>query len=177
MGLKPFVPLDVPRVVDRPDYLPIDLVAFYSTHEPVDRGSDQTIELYPPDEVTRVGWKNISNADPPKGWGAFTGFQIGMGSYFTKILYVLTAPTCPAGSILAIGTYLVGWAREDGDPDAIDGAVVVAPSFPAWLAHLERWEWDEPVCVGVGGYPRPEWEELRRYYLAFNPNMDWGPET
>src|SRR5262249_19706063 len=110
MDLKPFVHLAEPRAVNRSE-LPPDLAEFYTTHEGVglESSPDRAVRLCKLDEVTRVGWKDLRLVgDVPEGWEGFAAFRIGMGMFFEEIVYILDAPSCPAGSILALGRDLAG---------------------------------------------------------------------
>jgi hypothetical protein len=90
-----------------------------------------------------------------------------LGRFFEEIVYVLDAPSCPSGAVLAVGTLLVGCEGGDG-PFRPDGSLVLASTFLGWLDHLKRWGWEEPVIAGMGERPKPEHQELCRYYLALN---------
>src|SRR5947209_8218432 len=117
--VKPFVPLAGPRAVSRPE-LPPDLAAFYARHEGVGLESSwdrHPVRLCKLDEVVRGGWKDLGlGGDVPEGWERFTALRIGAGMFFEKVVYVLDAPSCPPGSVLAIGRD-VGGPGGDG-PDA-----------------------------------------------------------
>jgi hypothetical protein len=112
--------------------------------------------------------------DGPEGWEHFAAFPIGMGMFFEEIVYILDAPACPSGSVFAVGEILIGWEGGTG-PFKLDGSLVLAATFTDWLAHLERWEWQEPVLAGMGDLPEPKHREACRYYLALNPDLDVGP--
>jgi hypothetical protein len=174
VGQKPYVRLATPRTVDRPELSP-DLAEFYARHEGVGLEADwkeRPVRLCKFAEVTRVGWEGLNQVgDVPEGWERFAALRVGMGMYFEEIVYVLDAPSCPPGSVLAVGTNLVGCEGGDG-PFKLDGSLVLAPTFPAWLDHLKRWGWEEPVIAGMGGRPKAEYQELCRYYLALNPSLN-----
>jgi hypothetical protein len=110
--------------------------------------------------------------DTPDGWESFTAWEMGMGEFLDRIMYVLTAPSCSTGSILAIGTNLCG-PGGDG-PYALESTLVLAASFPRWLAHLERWGWVEPAITGGGEFSEQEQKEISGYYLALNPQLEFG---
>jgi hypothetical protein len=47
--------------------------------------------------------------------------------------------------------------------------LVLASTFPDWLAHLERWGWAEPAIAAAWELTEQERQESYRYYLALNP--------
>jgi hypothetical protein len=169
MDLKPFIRLPMPRMVSRPE-LSSGLAEFYAWHEGVglESSPDRPVRLCKLDEVTRVGWKDLLVvSDVPEGWERFAAFRIGRGMFFDDIVYVLEAPSCPPGSILAIGRDLCG-PGGDG-PFRLESSLVLAATFPAWLAHLERWGWVEYAVAGWE--PPPEPQEIDQYYRALNPGL------
>jgi hypothetical protein len=85
-------------------------------------------------------------------------------------VYVLDAPSCPPGSIFAIGRDMAG--PGGSGPYALEGSLVLAASFREWLAHLERWGWVEYAVAGWEAPPDPQ--EVERYYLALNPGIKVG---
>jgi hypothetical protein len=125
--MPPFRRLAAPREVDH--RLPSVLADFYAWHEGVglDSGSDRFVRLCTLGEVVRVGWNDVGLVgDVPVSWGRFAALQIGLGMQGERIVYVLDAPSCSPGSVLAIGTYLVGVAASTSDPSRASG-----PSPPA----------------------------------------------
>jgi hypothetical protein len=176
MDPKPFAKLAARRVVNRPE-LPPDLVEFYAEHEGIglESNSDRVVRLCKLDEVARVMWKDLTCAFDdyvPEGWERFAAFQIGMGMFFEDIVYVLDAPSCPPGSILAIGGIAPG--PGGGGPFSLESSLVLAASLSDWLAHLERWGWVEYSVAGIGDLSEQEQQEICRYYLALNPDMNLG---
>jgi hypothetical protein len=169
MDQKPFVRLAAPRSVNRPE-LPPDLTEFYTWHEGIglESSPDYCVRLCKLEEVEQVGWMDMSLEDV-EGWERFAAFRIGMGTCGETILRVLDAPSCPPGSILAIGSILSGGGSGGEGPYALEPSLVLARSFPDWLAHLERWGWLEPIIAGMGDLPKREWQEAYRYYLGLNP--------
>jgi len=172
MDQKPFVQISAPREVNRPE-LPPDLAEFYTQHEGIglESPSDRTVRLCKLDEVVRYGWKDlhaIFGDDIPEGWEGFAAFLIGMGMYFEDIVYVLDAPSCPSGTILAIGGLASGPGGKG--PAAMGRSLVLAVSFREWLIHMERWGWVEYSVAGIGDLPEQHKQELCRYYLALNPD-------
>jgi hypothetical protein len=174
MFAKPFARLTTQRAVDRPE-LPSDLAMFYMWHEGVGLESDHvnySVRLCALEEVDRVGWDGLEVvADVPEGWEKFAAIRIGMGVYFETIVYVLAAPSCPPGSILAIGT-MCGPAGDG--PFMLDSALVLASSFTDWLIHLERWGWAEPAIATDWDLTEQEQEQNYKYYLALNPKLYTG---
>ncbi len=173
MDKRPFIQLSAPRIVNRPD-LPPDLAEFYTRHEGVgvDSPADRTVRLCKLEEVARFGWKDLHSLfgdDTPEGWEGFAAFLIGIGISFEKIVYVLDAPSCPAGSIVAIGGLAPGPGGKG--PAAMARSLVLATSFRDWLAYLERWEWVDYAIDGCGDLPEEQQQELERYLLALNPDM------
>jgi len=133
--------------------------------------SDRPVRLCKLDEVTRGGWKDLRLVgDVPEGWERFAAFRVGRGMFFDEIVYVLDAPSCPRGSILAIGRDLAGPGGVG--PFRLEGSLVLAESFAGWLAHLERWGWVE-YAVACWDAP-PDQQEIEQYYLALNPGLNVG---
>ncbi len=171
MGPKPFVRLATPREVNRE--LPQELAQFYSEYEAIEfEGLDYgSLYLYPLHRVKR--WKGLDlYGDVPEGWEEFDGFRIGGSCSGARIVYVLSAPNCQTGAILAIGGDL-DWVGGVG-PYAMGNCLVLGATFFDWLRHLEEWDWWE---YGVG-YCIPELSvarrrKLRASYLALNPNIEW----
>jgi hypothetical protein len=71
---------------------------------------------------------------------------------------------------LAIGRDVAG-PGGDG-PYALESSLVLAASFPDWLAHLERWGWVEHAVAGWEA--QVNIQEIDRYYLALNPRINLG---
>lgn len=192
-GLRPFVLLDDPRRVARPD-LPLDLAAFYTSHEGV--GLDADIE-YPVrmgrlDEVIRVGYGDLHTfgPEPFPGWEAFSGFRLGYSQFLDEIVYVESAPCCQRGTILTLGPDVAGPGGNvpehllpagrlwNGEPthEELGCSLVLAESFAAWLRHLEQMRWVE-YGLAPGGFnelPVAERAELWRYYRSLNPRIRWA---
>jgi hypothetical protein len=170
MDLKPFVRLTQPRAVNRPE-LPPDLAEFYAGHEGVglESSADRPVRLCRLEEVALTRWKDIfaTPDDIPEGWEEFAALRVGVGMFGDEILYVLNAPSCPLGSVLAIGHDLAG-PGGDG-PFRLESSLVLAEDFSGWLSHLERWGWVEYAVAGWEAPPDPQ--EIDRYYCAFNPGM------
>jgi hypothetical protein len=173
MDLKPFVQLAAPRVVNRPE-LPPELAEFYSGYEGVGLGSstDRPVRLCRLEELALLRSNDLFTLEDgvPEGWEGFAAVRVGVGMFGDQILYVIHAPSCPPGSILAIGRDLAG-PGGDG-PFRMASTLVLAESFPGWLAHLERWGWVEYAVAGWVAPPDPQ--AITRYYLALNPGMNVG---
>jgi hypothetical protein len=175
VALKPFFQLSAPRPVSG---LPSDLAEFYALHEGVGQeGSwqDYPVRLCKLDEVERIDWNGLGLvSDVPEGWEMFSGFRIGAGEFFDKVVYVLRAPSCPEGSIFAIGTDMAG-PGGDG-PFKLESSLVLARSFSGWLRHLSRWNWIEPAIAGTEELSEQERQELRDYYFSHNPHLNPLPK-
>ena len=173
MTQKPFVRLASPRVVDRPD-LPPELAEFYARHEGVglNSSSRRVVRLCKLTEVALVGWLDLWFGPiwgTPEGWVRFSAFRIGTGMFGEEILSVNDSPVCPNGSVLMIGSNVIG-PGGDG-PYVLESSLVLAARFPDWLVHLERWGWAEPGIAPVWDTTDTEQEEIRLYYLALNPTL------
>ncbi|HTU90213.1 MAG TPA: hypothetical protein VMF69_09085 [Gemmataceae bacterium] len=109
--------------------------------------------------MVRTDWAGLGQvADVPENWEEFVAFRIEFGIYFEQIVYVLVAPVCPPGSILAVG----------GSQDV---PLVLAVSLVGWLSHLERWGWAEPGIAPAWELSDQECTEVRWYYLSLNPEL------
>jgi len=90
------------------------LAEFYAEHEGIGLESsiDYPVRMCKLDQVARVGWNDLyadsGEDDLPPGWEAFAAFRIGVSPFGAQILYVVDAPCCPPGSILAIGNDIRG---------------------------------------------------------------------
>jgi hypothetical protein len=157
--------------------LPADLVAFYAENEGVGLESppDRLVRLCRLDEIRRIGWSDlhILGADQCPGWEHFAAYRIGMSSCFDEIVYVLDAPSCPAGSILALGVDLSG--PGGSGPTALEPSVVLAPCFAEWLRHMEACGWVEYGLIAgeLANLPAKQQRRQFQYYQALNPDIDW----
>ena len=145
------------RDIGRADF-PADLTEFYAEHEGVGLESKghHTIRMARLSEVTKIAWKDLGlSADPPHaGWASFSGYRIGFSDYGDEIVYVLSAPGIPAGSVLALGaTELYGPAG--GDQDGTQGALVLGASLGDWLERMRRFGTAADGLYGECGVP--EW--------------------
>ncbi len=176
---KPFFELAEPRSVDRAD-LPEDLRRFYTRHEGygLESSSDPIVRLCKLSEVQPITWKDlhIFGADKPppgSGWETFSGYRLGVSSFFDEIVYVRSAPVCKAGSIFTIGVDVAG-PGGDG-PEALEFSLVLAPSFDAWIEHLQKTNWTEYGLVpgSRGDLPAAEQRSIIEHYKALNPRSFW----
>ena len=174
MNRKPFVELTTRRIVPVAEELPDDLAEFYALNEGVGLESsywDHPVRLCKLNELARVTWKDLGfGGQVPDGWDPFAAIYLAFGMFFEKVVYVLDAPSCPPGSILALGNAISGPGGTG--PAALESTLVLAESFQAWLIHLEQLEWVEPAISG----PDRDWtdkekQEIYRYYLALNPRL------
>ena len=96
-----------------------------------------------------------------------------MSSFFDEIVYVLDAPSCPAGSILTIGGDVAG--PGGSGPEAFEPSLVLASSFGEWLSHMEECGWTEYGLVPADLHELPEIEKRKyhHYYQALNPGITW----
>ena len=180
MDSRPFFRLPSSRVVNRPE-LPSDLAAFYSDYEGVSLGSDprdRNVRLCTLDEATLIGWKDVHilGQEEVPGWRDFAAIRIGISSYFDEILYVLGAPICPHGAILAIGIE-VGGPGGNG-PHQLAASLVLASSFKEWIQHMKSLDWVEYGLGMVPGFEthlsESQERAVLRYYKQLNPNIEWG---
>jgi len=177
MDLKPFRHL-APRKAAALAALPEDLAAFYSRHEGVglESSPDYMIRLCELREVRQIAWKDlhvVGTFEPP--WRDFSAIRIGISCFFDEILYVLECPAAPRGSILAIGPDMTNGPGGTG-PELCEMSLVLAPTFPEWLTHIESLGWNEP---GIGcseiDFDDAQTARLKAYYGALNPHsLLWG---
>lgn len=177
MGLKPFAQLVTPRQVNRPE-LPQELVQFYSTNEAIEfEGLEYgSLYLHPLRDVKRVGWAGLDLiGDCPERWESLDCFLIGSGCHFEKIVYVVSAPCCQPGAVLALGGQLdwglVGTGSSGSD---LAWGLVLGASLYEWLRHLEEYGWWEyAIGFDIPQLPVERQRQLRAYYLALNPSIEW----
>ncbi len=173
---QPFQPLRSARSLQRED-LPEDLAAFYSINEGVGLHSspERLIRLCLLNEVRRITWPNLHvfGAEPFPGWETFSGYRLGISSFFDEIIYAEDCPCCPAGCILAIGANIVG-PGGDG-PYPFECSLVLAPTWTDWLRRLDSQNWMEYGLIPgeIDRLPRPTQLEQRDYYRSLNPHLEW----
>lgn len=174
---QPFAPLSAARNIERLN-LPEDLAEFYRHNEGVGLESDpeRLIRLCQLAEVEQIGWSDLHviGEDSLEGWEHFSGYRIGISSFFDEIVYVLNAPTCPPGSILLLGVDICG-PGGDG-PLAFECSLVLATNFQEWLNRLERSKWiDLGLIPGEFEHlPASEQGEVSRYFKSLNPQITWA---
>ena len=85
-----------------------------------------------------------------------------------EIVYVLSAPGIPRGSILMLGTgVVVGPAGTD--PNGPEGAIVVAGSWDEWIDRMNRHgQWGD---TGIGADRETE---LWRRLAELNPHSNYA---
>lgn len=180
---RPFVALQSPRDVGDKS-LPQELADFYTHNEGIGLEScgRRYVRLCQLAEIERHKWHDVhlkENDDSP-GWvDGFEGILIGYGQFWDGIYLVQNAPSCPKGSILAIGVDIAG--PSGTGPHEMEPSLVLAPNLEEWLRNLERNHWFE-YGLGPGAIldrVSDEQSRLRRYYKALNPRIDWhsSPES
>jgi hypothetical protein len=92
-----------------------------------------------------------------------------------EILFVVHAPCCSPGAILALGSDIAGPGGSEGNE--LEPSLVLATSFSLWLEHLEQMGWIEYGLVpgALAELPRSQEQALRLYYKTLNPQITWGP--
>ena len=179
MAKNPFITLEKPRVVRRPD-LPADLMEFYSKHEVDPKASLVYLNFTPLDKVKLLGLKEIGIdvdllPDALRAeWAKFSGLLVAYDSFGDEIVYVTKAPSCAPGSIMVLGGDVSGPGGTG--PLACDLTLVLAASFTKWLAHLKRWDWIDYGVIpgGIKDLPAADRDELHKYYLGLNPQITWA---
>src|SRR5262249_14324423 len=174
----PFIRLNARRALGRPD-LPSDLAEFYAEHEGAGLSNDwdcnvRTCRL---DEVSRISWRDLhilGDENCPEGWERFAGFRIGLSSFFDEVVYVLAAPSCPAGAILTLGVDVAG--PGGSGPTALECSLVLAPSFNEWRRHLEQTGGVEYGLApgNLADLTEAQQRELRQYYKTLHPGVTWA---
>lgn len=177
MGIRPYRLLAAPRDIDLPR-LPSDLSGFYSTHEGIGLECDERIpvRLCMLAELSWLGSLQLVRGPVPETWQHFSGIRLALGTCGEDVTYVLSCPSAPRGAILAFGDHCVGWGGGGFGQDIMEGSLVLALSFEAWLYHMEKWGWVDPILAGIGEWKDEDLRELRDYYLAHNPSIDWPIE-
>ena len=93
---KPFTDLKTPRSIDVKG-LPENLRKFYSLHEGngLENSPDSVVRMCKLSELKPTVWKDLhifGQDNPPKGWETFSGYKIGLSTFFDEIVYVISAP-------------------------------------------------------------------------------------
>lgn len=173
---QPFRQLPAPRQVSTPR-LPDDLATFYAQHEGVGLESTpfRLVRLCELAEVQPMTWSDlhIFGAEPFPGWGTFTGYRLGVSSFFDDIVYVTACPRCPPGAIVTFGVTIMG--PGGSGPFPFECALVLASSFGEWLQRLEQMQWVEYALLPgeVTQLPQPRQAEVYAHYKNLNPEIDW----
>ena len=164
------------RQITRPEW-PQDLLDFFSMHEGLGFAlqNGPLVQVAKVDEVFKVGWVDLKlSPDPPHaGWDNFTGFALGGSDYGDRIVYVVTAPGIPTGSILALGVGAMSGPAGD-DKDGPVGALVLSDSLKNWIARMERLG---PMAHGIYLDPDlPDWvsESIESEIVRLNPFSKWA---
>jgi hypothetical protein len=160
--------------------MPDDLREFYALHEGVglESSSDRPVRLCQMKELSQVRLQDLGmfkGYEPFGGWASFAAIRIASSCFGDEIVYVLRAPVCPAGSIVAFGCDISGPAGS-GDETDIPGSLVLAADFQSWLTRLARDAWNEYGFVPgeIDNLPEQRAGELRRHFRVLNPEVDWA---
>jgi len=174
----PFLDLAEPRVVERRD-LPEDLQRFYSRHDGKGLSSspDPTVRIAKADEVALIAWKDlhvVGEEAPPPGWEAFSGYRIGISTFFDEIVYVQWAPCCERGSILMIGPDVAGPQMKG--PTQPEFCLILASTFDDWIERLFKYDWIE---YGVVPGERRSLDGAKRkavtdHFRGLNLGLSWS---
>lgn len=179
MEAAPFIALPSPRTVAIP-WLPDVLRAFYNTHEGIglDADVDNPIRLGRADELVRVRLDELDmfrGYEPEGPWASFSGIRLGISCFFDNIVFVLHAPVCDPGAILAFGPDVPGPGGRGDDAD-IPGSLVLARDLDSWLGRIREDHWHEYGLVPgeIDDLPEARAAFLRRHFLDLNPKIDWA---
>jgi hypothetical protein len=176
----PFTVLKKSRRIDT-DWMPQDLRDFYATREGVGREStpDRLVRLCKLAEVTRIKWADLhifGGDKPPRGWKDFSAIRLGISSFFDEIVWVLAAPSAPAGSIMTFGPDVAGPGGTG--KETIEGSLVLSDDFDHWITRLARDGWTEYGLVpgSITEQPAERQKELRAHFKRLNPSITWDGE-
>jgi hypothetical protein len=178
----PFTLLKRSRRIDA-DWMPQDLRDFYASREGVGRQStaDRIVRQFKLSEVTRITWVDLRvlhlfGNEPPRGWNEFSAILLGKSSFGDEIVWVLSAPSAPAGSIMTIGPDIAG-PGGTGE-DALEYSLVLSEDFDHWITRLARDGWTEYGLVpgSIDEQPAERQKELRAHFKRLNPSITWGVE-
>jgi hypothetical protein len=173
----PFKPLARKRPV--PSTLPPEIADFYGSNEgycPV--MPEYIVGLFPLKNVevgtgAIVHWLATSyERDPENPWLRTEVVLLGRDSFGDDIFYAASSPARLDGGIYLIGPDVGG---PQGSDVQADNVLCVASSFASWLEHLRTNDWIEYGVVPgeMSNLPKAKQAELRRYYAALNPKLDW----
>src|SRR5262245_15898568 len=112
--------------------MPQDLRDFYATREGIGLAStpDRPVRLCKLAEVARIGWEDLDIIVRGKravAWENFFAIRLGSSCFGDEIVWVLSAPSAPAGAIMTFGTDVAG-PGGTGD-DAIEPSLVLSEDF------------------------------------------------
>ncbi len=163
------------------DWMPQDLRDFYASREGVGLEStpERLVRLCKLAEVTRIKWGDLhifGRDTPPRGWKDFTAIRLGISSFFDEIVWVLSAPSAPAGSIMTFGPDVAGPGGTG--KETIEGSLVLSEDFDHWITQLARDAWTEYGLVpgSIKEQPAARQKDLRTHFRRLNPFITWGDE-
>jgi hypothetical protein len=180
MDPTPFILLKKSRIINT-DWMPPDLREFYATRDGVGLEStpDRLVRLCKLSEVARIGWADLhifGGDEPPRGWQDFSAIRLGVSSFFDEIVWVLSAPSAPAGSIMTIGPDIAG--PGGAGEHALDYTLVLSEDFGHWISRLSRDEWIEYGLLpgSIGDSPAERQQQLQSHFKGLNPSITWGDD-
>lgn len=176
-GSKPFDKLPARRNINGA-VLPVDLAEFYREYEGIGLKvhPDNPVRLCTLEEVKQIRWSDLhifGTDEPLAGWEQFSGYRVGISSFFDEIIYVLKAPSCPPGSMIVLGLDIMG-PGGDG-PHVFECSLVLASSFENWIKRLEEKHWLE-LGLAPGEVEKLQPAERAAaiaYYKSLNPLLEW----
>lgn len=176
----PFTLLKKSRRIDT-DWVPPDLRDFYAAREGVglESTADRLVRLCKLSEVVRIGWADLhifGGDKPPRGWKDFSAIRLGVSCFFDEIVWVLSAPSAPAGSIMTFGPDVAGPGGTG--KDAIEGSLLLSDDFDHWITRLARDGWTEYGLVpgSIKEEPAERQNEVRAHFRRLNPSITWGAD-
>jgi hypothetical protein len=174
----PFTVLKSARRVDA-DWMPQLLREFYATREGVGLSStpDRIVRLCKLAELASMSWEDLhifGERTPARGWKDFSAIRLGKSSFGDEIVWVLSAPSASAGSIMAFGPDVAGPGGTG--QEAIEPSLVLAEDVHSWMSRLARDQWTEYGIVpgGIKELPAERQIELLAHFRRFNPRITWG---
>ena len=178
MNQRPFIELNKSRRVSE-DWLPKKLRRFYETREGVGLGSasDRLVRLCTLAEVGKVTWSDldvVAGEQTIRAWRQFSAIRIGVSNFGDDIVYVLSAPSAPSGSIMMFGFEVAGPGGTG--PDVFESSLLLARSLEAWIVRLEQHNWIEYGIVPgmIDELPLVQQGEVRSHFRSLNPAITWG---